>query len=52
MQGSSVVVVPAVVSASAVGEVGAVSLDGDILATMTPAMATSRKTMQANNAAM
>jgi hypothetical protein len=48
MQGNSVVVV--VVSASVV--VGAVSLDGDILATMTPAMATSRKTMQANNAAM
>ncbi len=48
MQGNSVVVV--VVSASAVGEVGAVS--SDILATMTPAMATSRKTMQANNAAM
>jgi hypothetical protein len=47
MQGNSVVVV---VSASVV--VGAVSLDDDILATITPAMATSRKTMQANNAAM
>ncbi len=50
MQGISVVVVLAVVVSTSA--VGGVSLDGDILATMTPAMATSRKTMQANNAAM